>query len=72
MNMSYNRAWILIRDMNRLFREPLVASVRGGRKGGGASLTPAGQDVVARYTRMEAACRRATRGDWEALRRRLR
>lgn len=70
--MSYNRAWILVRDMNRLFREPLVATARGGKEGGGASLTPAGRDVIARYTRMEEACRRATRADWDVLRRRLR
>ncbi|HMD60762.1 MAG TPA: LysR family transcriptional regulator [Opitutaceae bacterium] len=72
MGMSYNRAWILVRDMNRLFRDPLVAAARGGSAGGGASLTPAGRDVVARYARMEAACRKATRADWEALRRMLR
>src|SRR5271169_3262842 len=55
MNMSYNRAWILVRDMNKLFREPLVTKARGGKAGGGASITPTGKDVIARYTRMEAA-----------------
>jgi molybdate transport system regulatory protein len=71
MKMSYNRAWTLVRDMNRLFRKPLVATARGGSAGGGASLTATGKDVMARYARMEAACRKATRGDWQALRRRL-
>lgn len=70
--MSYNRAWTLVREINGLFREPLVASARGGAAGGGASLTDAGEEVLARYTRMEAACLKATRRDWEALRRRLR
>jgi len=72
MKMSYNRAWMLVRDMNRQFREPLVATARGGRKGGGALLTSAGKDVIVRYTRMENACRKATRRDWEALRRKRR
>ena len=70
--MSYNRAWILVRDMNLLFREPLVTAARGGLTGGGASLTPTGKDILARYTRMEEACIRATRVDWAVLHRKLR
>lgn len=72
MKMSYNRAWKLVHDMNRQFREPLVTAARGGRKGGGTLLTSAGRDVIVRYTRMENACRKATRDDWAALRHRLR
>lgn len=65
--MSYNRAWQLVTAMNALFRSPLVARVRGGGTGGGAVLTPLGEDVLTRYTRMEEACRTATRADWQAL-----
>ena len=72
MGMSYDRAWKLVRAMNDLFREPLVVVARGGGSGGGAALTPAGEEVLARYTRMEDACRTATRADWNALLRRLR
>lgn len=72
MDMSYNRAWTLVKAMNRLFRAPLVASVRGGAAGGGARLTPTGEEVLRRYTRMEQACRAATRPDWRALSRLLR
>jgi molybdate transport system regulatory protein len=71
LGMSYHRAWQLVQAMNALFREPLVAVARGGGSRGGASLTPAGEDVLTRYTRMEAACRTATRADWTALLRRL-
>ena len=42
MKMSYNRAWTLVREMNHLFSDPLVAAVRGGISGGGASLTRMG------------------------------
>jgi len=72
MKMSYNRAWVLVRAMNALFRQPLVAAMRGGRSGGGAQITPAGRRVLACYLRMEKACRVATRADWRAVRRRLR
>jgi molybdate transport system regulatory protein len=72
LGMSYDRAWNLVRAMNQLFRSPLVAVARGGGSGGGASLTPTGEDVLVRYTRMEGACRRATRADWGALLRLLR
>lgn len=68
IGMSYNRAWTLVWDMNRMFREPLVDISRGGGDGGGARLTKMGSDVLSRYSLMEQACRRATRADWKALR----
>ena len=71
LGMSYNRAWQLATAMNKLFRGPLVSVARGGGTGGGAALTPLGEDVLARYTRMEATCRAATRTDWIALLRQL-
>ena len=72
MAMSYNRAWTLVRDLNRRFRRPLVAAVRGGGAGGGAELTAAGRLVLRRYQSMERACGAAARPHWRALRRLLR
>ncbi len=72
LEMSYNRAWLLVRAMNELFQEPLVLVVRGGDRRGGARLSPAGEEVLERYMRMEEACREATRTDWEAVQRLLR
>lgn len=72
LGMSYNRAWQLVAAMNALFHAPLVAVARGGGTGGGAALTPLGEEVLARYTRMEEACRTATCADWQALVRQLR
>ena len=72
LEMSYNRAWLLVRAMNELFQEPLVLAVRGGDQRGGAKLSPTGEEVLERYTRMEAACREATRVDWAALQRLMR
>ena len=53
--MSYRRAWDLVEEMNAMFAEPLVARQIGGRKGGGASLTPAGLALVAHYRAIERA-----------------
>lgn len=72
LGMSYNRAWLLVRSMNVLFRGPLVVVARGGGTGGGALLSPLGEEVLARYTRMEDDCRTVTRANWKALQRLLR
>lgn len=55
MGMSYRRAWLLVEEVNASFREPLVAKAPGGSGGGGASLTVAGHDVLARLTEIETA-----------------
>ena len=36
LGMSYRRAWLLVDDMNRSFRAPVVATQPGGVQGGGA------------------------------------
>jgi molybdate transport system regulatory protein len=48
MGMSYKRAWYLIDTLNAYFNEPLVVSIKGGAKGGGASLTETGQAAQGR------------------------
>lgn len=59
MDMSYRRAWLLVNEMNRLFREPVVESQRGGKQGGGAVLTPFGKALIAHYQAMEEKARAA-------------
>ena len=49
LDMSYRRAWLLVDDMNQCFREPVVTTQSGGAQGGGAELTPFGQDLIATY-----------------------
>ena len=61
MDMSYNRAWLLVRTMNRCFKEPLVAASRGGDTRGGAQLTAFGKQILALYQRLEAKFIAATR-----------
>jgi molybdate transport system regulatory protein len=53
MDMSYRRAWVLIDELNRLFKQPLVATRLGGSAGGGAALTPFGKSIVRHYRDME-------------------
>lgn len=59
MGMSYQRAWSLVQAMNRDFVAPLVEKQRGGSAGGGARLTPTGEQVLALYRRIEADAERA-------------
>jgi molybdate transport system regulatory protein len=54
MDMSYRRAWLLIDELNRTFREPVAVSRMGGRDGGGAALTPFGTDLVRHYRAIES------------------
>jgi molybdate transport system regulatory protein len=67
MQMSYNRAWLLVRTMNRCFRQPLVTATRGGDKHGGAELTEAGRQVLALYRRLESKMAAATRAPVRGL-----
>ncbi|NKK66673.1 LysR family transcriptional regulator [Rhizobium leguminosarum bv. viciae] len=57
MDMSYRRAWLLVSEMNRMFSEQVVESQRGGQKGGGAALTPFGEELLGRFRRMERTMR---------------
>jgi molybdate transport system regulatory protein len=52
MNMSYRRAWGLVRAMNEAAGEPLVEVTTGGAGGGGASLTARGREAIALYQRL--------------------
>ena len=67
MAMSYKRAWMLVEEMNAAFRAPLVTRARGGVGGGGAQLTPEGQEVLRRYRAIEAAALDAAAADIAAL-----
>eukprot|EP00163_Fabomonas_tropica_P026295 TRINITY_DN4770_c0_g1_i1.p2 TRINITY_DN4770_c0_g1~~TRINITY_DN4770_c0_g1_i1.p2 ORF type:complete len:127 (+),score=6.51 TRINITY_DN4770_c0_g1_i1:52-432(+) len=53
MSMSYKRAWSLVEEMNAAFGAPLVISSRGGAQGGGAHLSPMGEEVLAQYRALE-------------------
>jgi molybdate transport system regulatory protein len=68
MGMSYRRAWLLVDEINHIFREPLVDKHMGGSGGGGAQLSKLGRNVVGRYRAIEGAAAAAVAGDLKALR----
>ena len=52
MGMSYKRAWVLLDSINQAFTEPVVSAAPGGAGGGGAKLTPFGEEVLKRYRKI--------------------
>lgn len=54
LNMSYRRLWALVDTMNQCFISPLVETQTGGTQGGGAMLTPLGEQVLQHYQNMQA------------------
>ena len=53
LGFGYVYAWKLVAAMNNLFSPPLVDISRGGRRGGGASVSKQGHQVLIAYRRME-------------------
>ena len=69
MGMDYKRAWLLIDSLNRAFGIPVVERTIGGTRGGGANLTPFGEEVLERYRRLEAAATELAAEELAALER---
>ena len=66
--MSYRRAWMLLDEVNRSFREPLVRTATGGRGGGGATVTEMGEEAVRRYRALEELVLTAVAREMEDMR----
>jgi len=71
LKMSYRQAWLLIDELNRMFRQPLVTSQIGGGGGGGAAVTKAGASVIRLYRDMERRAHGASSTDIRTLTRLL-
>jgi molybdate transport system regulatory protein len=67
MGMDYKRAWLLLDSMNHAFRTPVVVTMPGGPRGGGARLTPFGAELLERFRRLEAAATALAREDLAAI-----
>mgnify|MGYP004700293511 FL=1 len=49
MNMAYSKAWTVLRTAQEALGFKLLSSATGGRNGGGATLTPEGEQMLAAY-----------------------
>ncbi len=73
LGMSYRRTWMLVDTMNRCWDRPLVETVAGGSKGGGARLTDFGIAMLGHYRALQRmAASLAASEEWEAMRTGLR
>lgn len=72
MRMGYRHAWDLIDDLHRSFRRPVLEAESGGRAGGGARLTPFGEELIRRFRAMERAAQGAMAKEFRTLEAELR
>lgn len=54
LKISYQHAWNMIDEMNRLAPEPLVTMQRGGTNGGGAVISAYGKRILGEYRQIQA------------------
>ncbi|HZV33332.1 MAG TPA: LysR family transcriptional regulator [Verrucomicrobiae bacterium] len=71
LDMSYMRAWKLIKTMNACFRDPVAIAKRGGQTGGGMQVTETGRSALALYREMQASALNSTATSWKNLRKLL-
>lgn len=53
MKMAYRQAWQLVEEMNQRAESPLVEKLLGGKGGGGAKLTEAGEKAIIVFYEIE-------------------
>ena len=58
MQMSYNKAWHIVRACEQALGFALLERRIGGVQGGGATLTPQAEDLLVRYRAFEAEANR--------------
>lgn len=69
LRIPYKRAWLLIETLNQGFGRPLVETVTGGKGGGGARLTPLGQQLIVAYDTLAQHLDTAASAGLKAIRR---
>ncbi|MEO6846874.1 MAG: LysR family transcriptional regulator [Chthoniobacterales bacterium] len=71
MNMSYMKAWSMVKLMNQSYKQPLVKAERGGSGGGGAELTDFGRRLLSLYAEMEKESLSAVGKPWKEIQKML-
>lgn len=72
MGMSYRRAWQLVEALNTSFTQQVIVTAVGGKRGGGATVTAFGRELVDSYRKMEEKAASAIASDLRRFERRLR
>ena len=54
LRISYQHAWTMINEMNRVAPSPLVIKQRGGVNGGGAEISSYGANILREYMQILA------------------
>lgn len=49
MNISFRKAWSMVKDMEEVLNQPLVERTRGGLKGGATKLTAVAIELLEQY-----------------------
>lgn len=60
LNMSYQKAWRMIDEMNEFSDQPIIETTIGGAKGGGTILTEYGKSLILIFETINKDC-------WEFL-----
>ena len=68
LGMSYRHAWELVDSMSRQSRTPLVETATGGKGGGGARLTDAGEKAIIFFQRLDDKFRKFLEKEMEDFR----
>jgi molybdate transport system regulatory protein len=71
LEMSYRQAWLLVDELNHMFREPVIVAQTGGGGGGGTVVTETGNDIVRLYREMERRAYGASTAEIRSLARLL-
>jgi molybdate transport system regulatory protein len=53
LKMSYQQAWNILNQMNHLSPIPIIISQRGGKDGGGVTVTKHGEKVIQQLIKLE-------------------
>lgn len=67
MDMSYRRAWLLIKETEQIMGAAVITAETGGAHGGGTVLTPLGRVVVEKYRSVERKAAKACAAEMAAL-----
>lgn len=59
MDMAYSKAWKVMKEAEKGMGYALLDTATGGRQGGGATLTPEAETLLARFRAFEKECQKA-------------